>query len=43
MYFIKLDSFEMSKFVDNNVKFDESGSKFSKRVKNTIVKGEIAC
>ena len=29
-------------FVDNKFKFDENGSKFSKRIKNTVGKGEIA-
>ena len=29
-------------FVDNNFEFDESGGNFSKRLKNTVRKGEIA-
>ena len=28
---------------DNNFKFDENGREFSKRVENTLRKGEIAC
>ena len=30
-------------FADDNFKFDENGKKFSKRVENTVGKGEIAC
>ena len=30
------------KFVEDNFKFDENGRKFSKRVENTLGKGEIA-
>ena len=30
------------KFADDNFKFDENSRKFSKRVENTVVKGEIA-
>ena len=29
-------------FADNNFKFDENGRKLSKRVENTVGKGEIA-
>ena len=29
-------------FADNNSKFGENGRKFSKRVENTVGKGEIA-
>ena len=32
----------MKGFADNNFKFDENGSNFSKRVENTVGKGEIA-
>ena len=37
-----LDSFNMKEFADDNFKFDENGRKFSKRVENTVGKGEIA-
>ena len=37
-----LDSFKLEEFADDNVEFDENGRKFSKRVKNTVGKGEIA-
>ena len=30
-------------FADDNFKFDENGRKLSKRVENTVGKGEIAC
>ena len=30
-------------FADDNFKVDENGRKFSKRVENTVGKGEIAC
>ena len=38
----------MKEFADDNLKFDENGRKFSKRLKkkkkrNTVEKGEIAC
>ena len=36
------DSYKLKKFVDDNFKFDEKGKKFSKRVENTVGKGEIA-
>ena len=36
------DSAKMRKFADDNIKFDEIGGKFSKRVENTVGKGEIA-
>ena len=29
-------------FADNNFKFDENGRKLSKRIENTVGKGEIA-
>ena len=32
----------MKEFADDNFSFDESGRKFSKRVENTVGKGEIA-
>ena len=35
------DSFKLKEFADDNLKFDESSRKFSKRVKNAIGKGEI--
>ena len=37
-----LDSSQLKEFVDNNVKTDENGGKFSKQVENTMGKGEIA-
>ena len=37
-----LDSFTLKEFADNNFKFDKIESKFSKRVENTVGKGEIA-
>ena len=38
-----LDALFMKEFEDDNLKFDENGRKFSKRVENTMGKGEIAC
>ena len=35
-------STELEEFADDNFKFDENGREFSKRVKNTVGKGEIA-
>ena len=32
----------MKEFTDDNFEFDENGRKFSKRVENTVGKGEIA-
>ena len=32
----------MKEFADDNFKFDENGKKFSKRLENTVGKGEIA-
>ena len=32
----------MKEFADDNLKFNESGKKFSERVENTLGKGEIA-
>ena len=37
-----LDSSKLKEFADNNFKFDENGSKLSKRIKNIVGKGEIA-
>ena len=37
-----LDSSKLKEFADDNFKFDENGRKFSKRVENTVGKGEIA-
>ena len=38
-----LDSSKLEEFADDNFKFDEKGRKFSKRLENTVGKGEIAC
>ena len=37
-----LDSSKLKEFADDNFKFDETGRKLSKRVENTVGKGEIA-
>ena len=37
-----LDSSKLKEFADDKIKFDENGRKFSKRVENTVGKGEIA-
>ena len=37
-----LDFSNLEEFADNNNKFDENCRKFSKRVENTVEKGEIA-
>ena len=37
-----LDSSKLKEFADDNFKFDENGGKLSKRVENTVGKGEIA-
>ena len=37
-----LDSSKFRRFANDNIKFDENGRKFSKRVENTVGKGEIA-
>ena len=37
-----LDSSQREEFADNNFKCDEKSRKFSKRVENTVGKGEIA-
>ena len=34
---------KLKEFADDNTEFDEIGRKFSKRVENTVGKGEIAC
>ena len=36
------DSCKLKEFADDNFQFDESDRKFSKRVENTVGKGEIA-
>ena len=38
-----LDSTKLKEFVDDNLEFDKYSRKFSKRVENTVEKGEIAC
>ena len=38
----KLESSKLKEFADGNFKLDENGSKLSKRVENTVGKGEIA-
>ena len=38
-----LDSSKLKGFADDKFKFDEHGGKFSKRLENTLGKGEIAC
>ena len=37
-----LDISKLKEFADDNFKFDENGSNFSKLVENTVGKGEIA-
>ena len=37
-----LDSSKMKEFADNNFRFDKNGTELSKRVENTMGKGEIA-
>ena len=37
-----LDSSKVKESADDTYKFDENGIKFSKRVENTVEKGEIA-
>ena len=37
-----LDSSKQREFANDDFKFDETGRKFSKRVENTVRKGEIA-
>ena len=36
------DSSKLKEFADDNFKFDENGRKFSKRVENSVGRGEIA-
>ena len=36
------DSSKLKEFADDNFEFDENGCTFSKRVENTVGKGEIA-
>ena len=38
-----LNSSKLKEFADENFKFDENGSKFSKPIDNTVGKREIAC
>ena len=37
-----LDSSKLTEFADDNFKFDKNGRNVSKRVENTVGKGEIA-
>ena len=37
-----LDLPRLKEFADDNLEFDENGRKFSKRLENTVGKGEIA-
>ena len=37
-----LDSTTLKEFADDNFKFDENGGKSSRRIENTVGKGEIA-
>ena len=37
------DCSKLKEFADDNSEFDENGRKLSKRVENTVGKGEIAC
>ena len=37
-----LASSKLKEFADDNFKFDKNGRKFSKRIENTVGKGEIA-
>ena len=37
-----IDSSKLKEFADDNFKFDEKGRKLTKRVENTVRKGEIA-
>ena len=40
---LNLDWSKLKRFADDNFEFDENSRKFSKRVENTVGKGEIAC
>ena len=37
-----LDFSKMKEFADDNLRFDENGRQFSKKLQNTVGKGEIA-
>ena len=37
-----MTSSKLKEFADDNSQFDENGRKFSKRVENIVLKGEIA-
>ena len=37
-----LDSSKLKEFADHNLKYDENGVKFSKRIENTVRKEETA-
>ena len=37
-----LDSSKLKEFAHDNLKYGENGRKFSKRIENTVGKGEIA-
>ena len=37
-----LDSSKLKQFADDNFKFDENGGHFSRKIENTVGKGEIA-
>ena len=37
-----LDFSTLKEFADDNLRFEENGSKFSKKIENTVGKGEIA-
>ena len=46
LHFIKqqiLDSSEPREYANDSFKFNEKWRKFSKRIENTVGKGEIAC
>ena len=38
-----LDSSKLKEFADDNSKLNENGGNFSKRIENTVEKGEIEC
>ena len=38
-----VDCSKLNEFADNSYEFNENGRKFSKRVENTVGKGDIAC
>ena len=37
-----LDCSKLKEFAEDNLKFDENGSKFSEQIENAVGKGEIA-